>query len=75
MLIEIEYVRAEPPAGEIEGGPGACARFEKEVGDRDAGKFAALVGRLPRKTPVAFGPVEDPGEYVAGQPLESDEVA
>ena len=49
MLIEIEYVRAEPPAGEIEGGSCARARFEKEVGDRDAGKFTALVGRLPRE--------------------------
>ena len=75
MLIEIQDVRAQPPARQIEGGPGTGAGFEKQIGHRDAGQFTTLIRRLSRQPAVAFRPVENPGEHVAGQPIEGDEMA
>ena len=75
MQIQVEHVRAQAPAGEIERGARARARFEEQIRQRHAGEFAALVGRLPGKPAVALGAVENRRQRIAGQAIERNEVA
>ena len=75
MQVQVEHVRAQAAAGEVEGGARAGARLEEQIGEGDAGEFAALIGRLAGKTAVALGAVENRRQRVARQAVERDEVA
>ncbi len=75
MQVQVEYMRPQAPAGEVERGAGAGARFEEQICKRHAGQFAAFVGRLTGQAAVAFRAIEDGRQRVARQPLERDEVA
>jgi hypothetical protein len=75
MQVEVEHVRAQAAAREIERGAGARAGLEEQVGEGHARELAALVGRLARKAAVALGAVENGRQRVAGQAIERDEVA
>ena len=75
VQIQVEHVRAQAAAGEIERGAGARARFEEQIGERDAGEFAAFVGGLPGKPAIGLGAVENRRQRLACQAVERNEVA
>ena len=68
-------MRAQSPRRKVERGPRPCAGLEEQVGDRDTGEFASLIGRLAREAAVDFGAIEYRDQRVLPQALKRDEVA
>ena len=75
VQVQIEHMRSQSAAGQVERGAGAGARLEEEVGESYPGELAALVGGLPRQAAVALRAIENRRQRIAREAVKRDEVA
>jgi len=72
--VEIQHVRREPLSRQLEGGAGAGAGLEEEVGDHLAAAQGNLLDRLPGDPQEALCLVQDLSEQPVAQALDGEEV-
>ena len=73
--VEGQHVRREPLGRQLEGGAGAGAGLEEEIGHRLAPAQRHLLDRLAGHAQEALALVEDPDQQGAGQALQGQTVA